>query len=245
MGIYSDLAPWYDRLFPVGADQAEFIVESLRSAEARSVLDAGCGTGRHLEILADAGFAVAGLEPEAEMAVEANRRLAERGRVEVLGLHDAARVPGTPFDAALCLGNTLAHMLDDGDLSAGLAALASVLMPGGLFIAQLVHFEKVLREGRDPFAEKRLEDGSRFHRAYDFSRAPARLGFRLRFESGDVRYEESFDLRPWSLEELGTHYSSAGFEIIEVVGDWKGTPRGENSPATIILARRGDRDLPE
>ncbi len=238
MSIYSDLAPWYDRLFPVGTEQAELLVNRLRSAEARSVLDAGCGTGRHLEILADAGFAVAGLEPEADMAAEANRRLAERGRVEVLSLDQAAQVPGAPFDAALCLGNTLAHLLEEADLSAGLKAIASVLGPGGLFIAQLVHFEKVLREGKDPFAPKRLEDGSLFHRTYDFSRAPARLGFGLRFESGDLRFEESFDLRPWTLAELRAHYSSANLDMVEVLGDWRGAPRGEKSPATIILASR-------
>ncbi len=238
MSIYSDLTPWYDRLFPVSEVQSDFLLQRLASANARSVIDAGCGTGRHLEILADTGFTVAGLEPEVDMAAEANRRLRDRGKVEILGIQDAAQVPGAPFEAVLCLGNTLAHLLDESALDQGLSALTSVLEPGGLFIVQLVHFEKVLREGRDPFSVKVLEDGSQFHRSYDFSHAPARLGFSLRFENETLRFEDSFDLRPWTLEELSPAFEVRGLKIEEVCGDWSGTPRQPDSPASIILARR-------
>ncbi|MBC8367057.1 class I SAM-dependent methyltransferase [bacterium] len=238
MSIYSDLTPWYDRLFPVGDQQAVFLLHRLSMAEVCSVLDTGCGTGRHLEILADAGYIVAGLEPEADMAAEANRRLKGRGRVEVLSLQNAAQVPGAPFDVVLCLGNTLAHLLDGSALAEGLATLARVLKPGGLFIVQLVHFEKVLREGLDPFSVKVLEDGSEFHRSYDFSRAPERLGFSLRFENEAIRFEESFDLRPWTMDELDPAFEKHGFKIEELCGDWSGAPRQPDSPASIILARR-------
>ncbi len=237
MSIYSDLTPWYDQLFPVGEVQADFLIQRLRSAGVRKLIDAGCGTGRHLEILADAGFTVAGLEPEEDMAAEANRKLKGRAKVEVLRLQDATQVPGSPFDAVLCLGNTLAHLLDESALVEGLTAMTKVLQPGGLFIAQLVHFEKVLRDARDPFAVKVLKDGSEFHRSYDFSRVPQRLGFSLRFENPSIQFEESFDLRPWTWNELAPFFDEFGLSLEELCGDWTGEARHEESPASIFIAR--------
>ena len=39
--------------------------------EGAHVLDAGCGVGRHLELLREWGFEAAGLEPDPEMAERA------------------------------------------------------------------------------------------------------------------------------------------------------------------------------
>jgi len=239
MSIYSELAPWYDRLFPVSEAQADFLVDRLRAAGVRRVLDAGCGTGRHLEILADRGFSVAGLEPEPAMAAEANRRLAGRGTVHVLRLQEARELPATPFDALLCLGNTLAHLADEATLAEGLDAVAAALRPGGLFIAQLVHFEKVLREGRDPFADRKLEGKYIFGRRYGFDRSPERLAFSLSFTGPGVDFRETISLRPWTLAELEPAFAEANLEVSDLFGDWSGARRGPDSPATIILALRG------
>lgn len=236
MGIYSALTPWYDRLFPVGKVQAEFLVDHLREMGVHRVLDAGCGTGRHLEILADAGFEVAGFEPEADMLEQARLRLSGRGELRRLLLHEAREMSGAPFDAVLCLGNTLAHLEGDDKLADGLGALSSRMRPGGFFIAQLVHFEKVLREGRDPFEDRRLEDGSVFRRSYGFERAPERLDFSLSFSGPGVNFEETIPLRPWTLAELEPAFAKAGMAISDVLGDWTGARREADSPATIILA---------
>jgi len=236
MGIYGQIAPWYDRLFPVSGTQAAFLVERLNKAMARRVLDAGCGTGRHLEILADDGFEVLGLEPEPEMAEAARRRLHGRGEVVTAGL-DAAP-SDRPFDAALCLGNTLAHLRDDAGLRSGLRALARALRPGGLLIAQTVNFEKALREGRVEFRDREIEGGYRFRRRYDFEDAPRRIGFHLEFSGPSLRLAETLDLRPWTLEDLRAAFLGAGLRIIESSGDWDGSPRGPDSPATILSALR-------
>jgi SAM-dependent methyltransferase len=238
MSIYSDLAPWYDQLFPVGVAQSDWLLGQLHASSARRVLDAGCGTGRHLEILASEGFEIAGFEPEEDMLEAARHRLEGQGDLRRLFLHEAREMPGNSFDALICLGNTLAHLKDSESLAAGLAALAAVCRPGGIFISQLVHFEKVLRDGRDSFKDRKLEDAYTFSRRYDFANAPEILRFSLSFSGPGVEFHEALSLHPWTLDELEPAFEDAGFGISEVIGDWTGAKRNPNSPATILLAHR-------
>ena len=240
MDIYTRLAPHYDRLFPVSDAQAAFVGERLAALGARRVLDAGCGTGRHLELLALRGYGVVGLEPDAAMAGLAAARLGARGQVLTAGLEDAvgALAPLAPFDAALCLGNTLAHLVTPGALAAALAALAALLTRDGLLVTQTVNFDRVLTAHRADFPERRLADGLAFTRDYTFTHAPARLGFRLALTGPGVALEDTIPLVPLTRDEQVAALRAAGFRRIEAHGDWDGAAWSAEAPATILLARR-------
>jgi len=244
MDIYGRIAPHYDLLFPVSDTQAKFLREALEAGGARRVLDAGCGVGRHLELLREWGFEAAGLEPDPEMAERARERLDDETPVAVSTLETAAEALAAdgPFDAALCLGNTLAHLVEPEALAAGLGALAGLLAPGGLLLTQTVNFDKVLAEGRGPFAPKHVPDGEggslRFDRDYDFTEAPARLGFRLSLTGPDLDLEDTIPLRPLCREEQEHAFSEAGFAEIEAWGDWDGREWTGSAPATILKAVR-------
>jgi hypothetical protein len=84
---------------------------------------------------------------------------------------------------------------------------------------------------------KELKDGSTFHRSYDFSQAPQRLRFRLGFENPSIQFAESFDLRPWTSEELIPFFEKFGLNLEELCGDWSGADRHEESPASIFITR--------
>ncbi|MDP6798070.1 MAG: class I SAM-dependent methyltransferase [Candidatus Krumholzibacteria bacterium] len=240
MAVYSELAPFYDLLFPPSEEQAAFLIQKLSDSDCHHLLDAGCGTGRHLEILAEQEFAVTGLEPEAAMALRANERLGDRGRVHTLGLEHSAELEEAPFDAVLCLGNTLAHLLDHPSLKTGLEALSGALRPDGLLLLQMVHFEKVLREKKNPFEPRDIVDSAgrelRFHRAYAFGEDL--LEFHLLLEGENLKIEDRFPLRPWRLAELEPTMREVHLEIEGVYGNWKGDDRTKDSPATIISARK-------
>jgi glycine/sarcosine N-methyltransferase len=47
----------------------------------------------------------------------------------------------TPYDALLCLGNSLPHLLTQADLVAAARSMASVLRPGGLLILQNLNYD--------------------------------------------------------------------------------------------------------
>lgn len=242
MDIYGRLAPHYDQLFPVSETQAGFLHQRLRAAGARRVLDAGCGSGRHLELLRDWGLAAVGLEPDAQMAERARERLGAGTPVIVAPIESAGFVLSGPFSAALCLGNTLAHLVAPGALATGLGALAGLLAPRALLVTQTVNFDRVLAAGRSDFPERRVPDGAGgtlvFRRDYDFSRAPARLGFRLSLSGPELELSDTIPLLPLTRAEQEAALAAAGFGPAEALGDWDGSPWSADSPATILLTRR-------
>jgi SAM-dependent methyltransferase len=113
--------------------EADFVV----SYAPRSVLDAGCGTGRVGRELARRGIDVVGVDIDPEMLGTARRKAAE---IE-WHLADLATVElGRTFDIAVAAGNVMIF-LSGGTESAVIANIARHLGAGGLLIAgfQLGH----------------------------------------------------------------------------------------------------------
>jgi SAM-dependent methyltransferase len=105
--------------------------------DVRSVLDAGCGTGRVARELARRGLEVVGLDIDPEMLRTARRiapeldwRLGDLATAEL----------GRTFEAALMAGNVMLF-LAPGSEGAVVANVARHLVPGGLLVAgfQLGH----------------------------------------------------------------------------------------------------------
>ena len=127
---YDRFVNWPDRL----ATELPFIEGQLQAVGACRVLDAACGTGMHAIALARQGYEVVGVDLSAGMIerARANACVGEvNARFEVAGFGELAARAGTGFDAALCLGNSLPHLLTPVDLEAALADFAACLRPGG------------------------------------------------------------------------------------------------------------------
>jgi len=125
----------YDRRFQdlarSGADvhgEATF-VESLGP---RSVLDAGCGTGRVAIELARRGMDVVGIDADPAMLAVARRRAPEL-EWRLADLATLKLAPGS-FDAAVLAGNVMIF-LAPGTEAAVVTNLAGALRPGGLMVA--------------------------------------------------------------------------------------------------------------
>ena len=84
--------------------EVEFLIEELCISPGASILDVGCGTGRHSIELARRGYAVAGIDLSTGMLGRA-REKAEAAGVEVDWIQaDATRFSlDKEFDAAICL----------------------------------------------------------------------------------------------------------------------------------------------
>ncbi|RPH98480.1 MAG: class I SAM-dependent methyltransferase [Lysobacterales bacterium] len=111
-------APLYeDNVFTKNtAREVPFLLEELSLQPGGSVLDVGCGTGRHSIELARRGFAVTGLDLSAEMLAQAGAA-AQAAGVNVNWMHaDATRfsLPGL-FDGAICLCEGAFGLLGQGD----------------------------------------------------------------------------------------------------------------------------------
>ncbi len=119
-------------------------------APGARVLDVGCGKGRDVVALLDMGFDAHGVEPNDAMRAKAlarDPRLA--GRIAAAALPGLGLPFGGGFDAVVCCA-VLMHLSPD-DLPATLAALVSVLRPGGRLLLALPQMRAdLLVDGRDP-----------------------------------------------------------------------------------------------
>ncbi len=131
--LFAPLGPTYDRyarLLSFGQDPRwrRFLVSRIQAGPGETVLDVATGTGAvALELLAQKGCAVVGLDQSPEMLAEARRRLPADVRL-VQGEADSLPFPDASFDAL-----TFTYLFRYvGDPAATLRELARVVRPGGM-----------------------------------------------------------------------------------------------------------------
>ena len=226
-----------------------FIQRQLQAVGAQRVLDVACGTGQHALALAAAGFAVTATDLSAAMIEQAKanaRRAGHRARFVVAGFGQLrARLDGD-FDALLCLGNSLPHVLTEAELRATLADFAAVLRPGGLVLIQSRNFDAVMRARMRWIGPQGHTEGDRdrlFVRFYDFN-PDGTLTFNVvsltRTGGGPWSQQaEATTLRPWLHGELLAALADAGFGECEAYGSMAGDPFvTETSGDLVLVARR-------
>lgn len=115
--------------------EADLVETLLRPTGGRSVLDAGCGTGRVAIELAARGFTVAGLDADAEMLDTARVKAPELIWAQA-DLADSIWPDMLParVDLVLLAGNVVIF-LEPGTETAVLTNLAARLQPAGLLVA--------------------------------------------------------------------------------------------------------------
>jgi len=219
---YDRFVNWESRL----AYEQPFIERQLQAVGARRVLDSACGTGQHAIALARAGYQVVGADLSAGM-IEAARRNAAQAGVDVpfvvAGFGQHAGCIAGPFDAVLCLGNSLPHALSAAALLEALRDFRAVLRPGGLLLIQNRNFDLVLRS-RDrympPQAHRAGDKEWLFIRFYDFGSETVTFNvLTLEREGNGWRQRaDSTELRPILREELEKALAQAGFDQVQFYG---------------------------
>jgi glycine/sarcosine N-methyltransferase len=217
------------------------------------VLDAACGTGMHAIALAQKGFGVAGSDLSAGMVEQArvNAKTVELDiRFEQAGFGELFRVFGTGvFDAVLCLGNSLPHILDAAELKRTLADFAACLRNGGLLLVQNRNFDAVITHKErwmEPQARREGSDEWLFLRFYDYL-PDGSIGFNIMTlqRAEDGVWQQSITttpLRPILEAELSTVLREVGFESIATYGDMSGSPFDQTSSGNLIVTaiKKGD-----
>jgi len=148
---------FYDRLaraFDVMTDwparlgfEMPFILRMLDQRNVRSVLDTACGTGGHAIALAQRGYAAAGCDASRAMIERARKNAAEVGvnvRFETADFGRLDLFPGK-FNAVLCLGNSLPHLLSREELVVAFEQIIGRLDHGGVVILHNLNYDLRLK----------------------------------------------------------------------------------------------------
>ena len=112
MAFYSEIAPYYDTIFPVGDQQIKFLKEMIGEG-VQSIIDIACGNGGHAIRLAKDGYIVTAIDSDEEM-IRTAREKADLEGCELALLQakmDTLKEQITgQFDFAMCIGNSLVHL---------------------------------------------------------------------------------------------------------------------------------------
>src|SRR6185503_5230698 len=124
-------------------------------APGRSILDAGCGTGRHVLELARRGYLVHGIDLSPEMIAVARARLGETPSASV-DVGDLLHLPARTYHAILCRG-VLNDLTEDAPRRHAFDRFAGALEPNGVLILDVRDWDATAsRKSLEPLFRKRV-----------------------------------------------------------------------------------------
>ncbi len=164
MSVFGAYSRYYDLLYKDKDydGEAAYVYELIRRhhPQTKSVLDLGCGSGRHALLLAEKGLEVAGVDRSEEMLAVAKSHYSTHISQKQISFHQgdirSIRL-SRAFDTVVCLFHVMNYQTTDDDLLAAFATVRDHLAPDGFFIFDSWYGPAVLTE-RPEVRVKRLED---------------------------------------------------------------------------------------
>jgi SAM-dependent methyltransferase len=154
--FYDDLAADYHLIFADWraevlrqGDILDRLIRSLKGGPPLTVLDCACGIGTQAIGLALRGYTVHATDISPAAVERAKAEAESFGAALTFGVADvrtlAEQVHGT-FDAVIACDNALPHLLTDADLAQAARSMAATLKPGGLLLASIRDYDRILQE---------------------------------------------------------------------------------------------------
>jgi len=238
-GFYSEA--WGFRIDPKRArEEVEGVLRLLKPTPGSHILDWCGGEGRHSVLLAKMGFAVTLLD-FAPNHVEKARQAAEAAGVKLNLICTDFREtpPDIQADFAVNLFTAgIGYLQEEDDLQA-LKNLHAALKPGALFLLDTMNLFWLVRNYQPTGGYVSQESSRRLleRREFDFwtNRNLSRV---LYWEKGGKEEEQQLEHRIYSAAELVSLLRRAGFEPLELYGDFDGRPLGFDAKRLIVVSKR-------
>ena len=251
---FTAIAPFYDLDFEEYDDDVSFY-QSLAEFHGESVLEFGCGTGRVLVPLAEAGLRVTGVDINAAMLAIARRRAGRRravtlrrGDMRTIDLKQTFALVTVPLGG-------LQHLATIDDVAAAIATLARHLAPGGV---AAVDVEPPHRDDFDPTPQPLVEhwtkpwhDGGRVTKVVSIEAHPAESmkditwHYDVASRTGGLRRTTAmFVFRTITLPEIALAGRLAGLRVAAAFGDYEFTPFDDFSERMVVLLQHAGDPAP-
>lgn len=213
------------------------LLERILGPPPARVLDLGCGPGQHVRFLAELGYEAVGVDASPSQ-IEACLESPVPGAARFLAgdITAVGDLVDGEFDGAICLGNTLPHLLADDDLDRLFRGLRRRLAPGAPVLIQLLNYERIVArnerhlpinfrpgegdEGEIVFLRlmEPQEDGTMLF-------YPATLLWRKDGEPPlEVVAAKRVRLRAWTPDRIDEHLRTAGFTDRRRLGGFDEAP---------------------
>jgi SAM-dependent methyltransferase len=232
------------------ATEAAFVARCLErwGKNCRRVLELACGTGQHAFLLEQHGYEVVASDRSPDMIAQAEAKRQARGsgvrfvEADMRGLS----IPGPPFDAVVCLFDSLGYAVTNEAIAGVLARVHDHLRPGGLFLCEFWHAPAMLRH-HDPFRCRRWPiAGGEVLRlsesALDFKQQTCTVCFTvlmLDAKGTYVRHQEKHVNRYFSVAEMRLLLSAARLTpVAEFAGFCEGAVIDDTTWHVLTLAQK-------
>ncbi len=209
----------------------DLIARFLEGHDVRSVLDLGCGAGRHSRALCERWWTV-GLDLSAALLKIARREMPDAPCVRA----DMRELPFAPesFDLVVNLFTSFGYFEDDRENERVLVRVCDALRRGGTLVIDFLNASQV-RSALVPYDE-RVENGVTIEQTRAISPDDRFVEKTITLRERGKEYIERVRLlTPRDLERM---LDLAGFAIVARVGDYGGAPWSETSPRMILFASR-------
>ena len=241
--------PWYETIFderyqelfgPLEQDPEEEvfqIVRLLALPPGATLVDLGCGRGRHTIPLSLKGYRVTGVDlSDVMLNLARERAIRERATVEWAREDMRTFVRPGAFDACLSLFTSFGYFCDEENQGV-LMNVARSLKESGVFLLDLRNARKGLSgENIDrtiPVPSGSLSLRVRFDRTTRRARAEHTL-----VRPDGIRISSIFDVRIYSEEELTGMLGRAGMRVTAIHGSLDGAPFTSGAERMVVIARR-------
>jgi SAM-dependent methyltransferase len=237
---------FWTRMFPFMFPEASFAsatenvpkLAALTGISTGSVLDLACGPGRYAVPLAQAGFAVTGVDRTRFLLDKARDRAKSSGvNVEWVEADMRQFVRPAAFDLAINVFTSFGYFDDPAENRRVLENVLVSLKPGGTFL--LDHLGKELLAARfQPTRSDSLPDGTVLVQRMSVIDDWSRIEGEWMLLEGDRVWK--FFLRHWlySGREMRELLDSVGFTDVSLYGSLDGTPYDPQAVRLIALARK-------
>jgi SAM-dependent methyltransferase len=232
LGRHAEL---YDTIYAdkAYADEARFVhqcLERFSQKTVRRVLELACGTGSHALEFEKLGYDVTATDYSADMLARARVKGEHAGSKVVFDQQDMTdlKVDGAPFDAAVCLFDSIGYVQTNEALEKVMQGIHEHLCPGGLLVFEFWHAAAMIKN-YDPVRVRRWKtpDGELLRvseTAIDHAKQLSHVTYSILELSNDGRYQsltETQTNRYFLLQEMAGWLKHGGFTPVKWFAGFK------------------------
>lgn len=226
MKLYNELAEYYffiDNKTRNISNDISLIKQLLPRNSRSQILDLGCGTGEHLDLLRKEGFKCTGVDASKDMIFHARQRNGPGVQYKVCDMRDINYID--TYDMIICLFGSFNYMLTDKDVDTVMYNTYKALKPGGLAVFEIwnayplhrIEEKKLSHISTTYFKEKKILRERGFHIVEKRPRTIVDVFYEYEIFSPEnrKRVEDRHTMRAYYQKEIERIIKYAGFKIIE------------------------------
>ena len=228
---------FHEQRWDAAPGEVDQIIRLLGISPGSTILDLGCGPGRHTLELARRGFSVTGVDRTAAYLEEARARASAEDLAIEFVQEDMRRFHRPDaFDAALSMFTSFGYFEDPAENRQVLVNVNRSLKDNGVLLVELMGKEVLARI----FTERDWseDEGAFLLQERQVSRNWSWMENRWILLQGAERHEFKISHWLYAASELTTLLMACGFGAVGIFGDLEGAPYDHTAKRLVAVARK-------